>query len=166
MAAALSLMLAAFLAVFTARLLLADAALERRLVRLPVARAAAGLRELAPTAGSSRRPTGASAAIRWTMRFLNGSMLVFLLIVGLGPILWMLKSAITPTQDTLRQPMALWPHGFDLGAARDGLEQGPHRPLPVQHGRDRVRVVGSSRSSSRRRPASRCRPPAALQRGS
>ena len=34
---------------------------------------------------------------------------VFLLIVGLGPILWMLKSAITPTQDTLRQPMALWP---------------------------------------------------------
>ena len=41
-------------------------------------------------------------------------MLVFLVVVGLGPILWMLKSSITPTQDTLRLPMALFPHGFDL----------------------------------------------------
>ena len=40
--------------------------------------------------------------------------LVFLLVVGLGPILWMLKSSITPTLDTLRYPMALWPNGFDL----------------------------------------------------
>jgi multiple sugar transport system permease protein len=52
--------------------------------------------------------------VRWTMRALHGGTLVFLLIVGLGPILWMLKSSITPTQDTLRMPMALWPHGFDL----------------------------------------------------
>jgi multiple sugar transport system permease protein len=45
---------------------------------------------------------------------------VFLLIVGLGPLLWLAKSAITPTQDTLRTPMALWPNGFDwanVGAA-------------------------------------------------
>ena len=41
-------------------------------------------------------------------------MLVLLLIVGLGPILWLAKSAVTPTQDTLRMPMALWPHGIDL----------------------------------------------------
>ena len=41
------------------------------------------------------------------------------LIVGLGPLLWLAKSAITPTQDTLRKPMALWPHGFDLGIPRD-----------------------------------------------
>ncbi|HEY1169221.1 MAG TPA: carbohydrate ABC transporter permease [Candidatus Limnocylindrales bacterium] len=40
--------------------------------------------------------------------------LIFLLIVGLGPLLWLAKSAITPTQDTLRTPMAMWPHGFDL----------------------------------------------------
>ena len=40
--------------------------------------------------------------------------LVFLLIIGLGPILWMLKSSITPTLDTIRQPMALWPNGFDV----------------------------------------------------
>jgi multiple sugar transport system permease protein len=49
------------------------------------------------------------------MRIIHGATLVFLLIVGLGPLLWMVKSAITPTQDTLRMPMALWPHGFDLG---------------------------------------------------
>jgi multiple sugar transport system permease protein len=50
----------------------------------------------------------------WTMRFLQLAILVFLLVAGLGPILWMLKSSITPTQDTLRAPMALWPHGVDL----------------------------------------------------
>ena len=44
----------------------------------------------------------------------SGSTLLFLLIIGLGPILWMLKSSVTPTLDTLRQPMALWPNGFDL----------------------------------------------------
>jgi multiple sugar transport system permease protein len=53
--------------------------------------------------------------IRWPMRFLHGATLVFLLIVGLGPLLWMIKSSITPTQDTLRAPLALWPNGFDLG---------------------------------------------------
>jgi multiple sugar transport system permease protein len=53
--------------------------------------------------------------IRWPLRFLHGLTLVFLLVVGLGPLLWMIKSSITPTQDTLRYPMALWPNGFDLG---------------------------------------------------
>jgi len=53
--------------------------------------------------------------VRMAMRILQGATLLFLLIVGLGPLLWMVKSSITPTQDTLRMPMALWPHGFDLG---------------------------------------------------
>jgi multiple sugar transport system permease protein len=53
--------------------------------------------------------------VRWTLRLVEGATLVFLLIIGLGPLLWMVKSSITPTQDTLRTPMALWPHGFDLG---------------------------------------------------
>jgi len=52
--------------------------------------------------------------VRWLMRLIHGGTLIFLLVVGLGPILWMLKSSVTPTLDTLRQPMALWPHGFDL----------------------------------------------------
>jgi multiple sugar transport system permease protein len=56
-----------------------------------------------------------SRRIRWVIRFVEAATLVFLLIVGLGPLLWMVKSSITPTQDTLRTPMALWPHGFDLG---------------------------------------------------
>ena len=38
---------------------------------------------------------------------------VGLVIAGLGPLLWLAKSAVTPTQDTLRQPLALWPNGID-----------------------------------------------------
>ena len=53
--------------------------------------------------------------VRWTLRAIQAATLVFLLIFGLGPLLWLARSAITPTQDTLRTPMALWPHGFDFG---------------------------------------------------
>lgn len=52
--------------------------------------------------------------VRWSLRIIQGATLIFLLLVGLGPLLWMVKSSITPTQDTLRTPMALWPNGFDL----------------------------------------------------
>jgi multiple sugar transport system permease protein len=52
--------------------------------------------------------------VRWSMRALHFGTLVFLLIIGLGPILWMIKSSITPTLDTLRTPMALWPNGFEI----------------------------------------------------
>ena len=53
--------------------------------------------------------------VRWGLRLVHGATLLFLLLIGLGPLLWLAKSSITPTQDTLRMPMALWPHGFDLG---------------------------------------------------
>jgi multiple sugar transport system permease protein len=46
-----------------------------------------------------------------TMRFSELTLLVLLLIVCLGPLLWLAKSAVTPTQDTLRRPMAIFPHG-------------------------------------------------------
>jgi multiple sugar transport system permease protein len=49
--------------------------------------------------------------IRRTMRFSEIALLVLLLIVCLGPLLWLAKSAVTPTQDTLRRPMAIFPHG-------------------------------------------------------
>lgn len=62
------------------------------------------------SAADWRRPR-----IRWALRIIQVATLLFLLVIGLGPLLWMLKSSITPTQDTLRMPMALWPHGFDLG---------------------------------------------------
>ena len=39
--------------------------------------------------------------------------LLGLLVIGLGPILWLAKAAVTPTQDTLRHPLELWPHGMD-----------------------------------------------------
>jgi multiple sugar transport system permease protein len=37
-----------------------------------------------------------------------------LVVVGLGPLLWLAKSAITPTTDTITHPMSLFPHGTDL----------------------------------------------------
>jgi multiple sugar transport system permease protein len=38
-------------------------------------------------------------------------LLVGLIVIGLGPLLWLAKSAITPTTDTITHPMALFPHG-------------------------------------------------------
>lgn len=51
--------------------------------------------------------------IRIATRVTHIVLLVSLFVVGLGPILWLAKSAITPTQDTLRTPLALWPNGMD-----------------------------------------------------
>jgi multiple sugar transport system permease protein len=51
--------------------------------------------------------------VRATTRVTHAVLLVSLVVVGLGPILWLAKSAVTPTQDTLRQPLALWPNGMD-----------------------------------------------------
>jgi multiple sugar transport system permease protein len=56
-----------------------------------------------------RRP-----GVRWTLHVVNLSLLVVLIIVGLGPLLWLAKSAVSTTQDTLRHPMGLWPSGFDF----------------------------------------------------
>lgn len=77
-----------------------------RVAKRPVAQRDRGL--VSPVEWNRRRT-------RWTLRAIHAATLVFLLIFGLGPLIWLAKSAITPTQDTLRTPMALWPHGFDLG---------------------------------------------------
>ncbi len=50
--------------------------------------------------------------VRWGLGLAQKLLLVLLVIVGLGPILWLAKSAVTPTQDTITHPMALFPHGF------------------------------------------------------
>jgi multiple sugar transport system permease protein len=78
-------------------------------------------RRPAPTADRTSTERGILSSADWRqprVRRLVGALhvltLLILLVVGLGPILWMLKSSITPTLDTLRQPMALWPHGFDI----------------------------------------------------
>jgi len=40
---------------------------------------------------------------------------VLLVVIGLGPILWLAKSAITPTNDTITHPMSLFPNGVAWG---------------------------------------------------
>jgi len=50
--------------------------------------------------------------VKTIARCLHVIMFVLLLLVGLVPLLWLLKSAITPTHDTLTQPLALFPHGI------------------------------------------------------
>ncbi len=40
-------------------------------------------------------------------------LLVGLVVVGLGPLLWLAKAAVSTTQDTIQQPLALWPSGID-----------------------------------------------------
>ncbi len=51
-------------------------------------------------------------SVRFGLGAAHWALLAGLLIIGLGPILWLAKSAITPTQDTISHPMALFPHGF------------------------------------------------------
>ncbi len=52
--------------------------------------------------------------LRRTTRGLHTLLLGLLFLAGLGPMLWLAKAAVTPTQDTLRDPLAFWPNGLDL----------------------------------------------------
>jgi multiple sugar transport system permease protein len=49
--------------------------------------------------------------VRWFFGSSQVLLFVLLVLIGLGPILWLAKGAITPTIDTLRNPLALFPHG-------------------------------------------------------
>jgi multiple sugar transport system permease protein len=51
------------------------------------------------------------ARVKWGFGGAQVILLVGLIVVGLGPLLWLAKSAITPTNDTITYPMALFPHG-------------------------------------------------------
>jgi multiple sugar transport system permease protein len=53
-----------------------------------------------------RRP-----GVRWGVGGLQALLLIGLVVIGLGPLLWLAKSAITPTVDTITYPMSLFPHG-------------------------------------------------------
>ena len=48
---------------------------------------------------------------RWVLGTLLGLLLVSLLVSTLGPLLFLAKSAVSPTQDTLREPLAWFPSG-------------------------------------------------------
>jgi multiple sugar transport system permease protein len=52
--------------------------------------------------------------VRRTARTLHAVLLALLFLAGLGPMLWLAKAAVTPTQDTLREPLSLWPNGVDF----------------------------------------------------
>ncbi len=56
----------------------------------------------------ARRP------LSWSVNATHLALLLFLLVVGLGPLLWLAKASVSSTQDTLRHPMALFPSGVDL----------------------------------------------------
>jgi multiple sugar transport system permease protein len=64
--------------------------------------------------GVISRAEWASKPLRRGVRTVHGLLLAMLLVVGLGPMLWLAKAAVTPTRDTLRQPLALFPNGVDL----------------------------------------------------
>lgn len=49
--------------------------------------------------------------VRWSFGIGQSILLVGLVVGGLGPLLWLAKSAITPTNDTISHPMALFAHG-------------------------------------------------------
>jgi multiple sugar transport system permease protein len=57
--------------------------------------------------------------VRWSLNSLQALLFVGLLIFGLGPILWLAKSAVTPTGDTISHPIALFPNGFAWGNLHD-----------------------------------------------
>jgi multiple sugar transport system permease protein len=54
-----------------------------------------------------RRP-----GVRFPLATAQLILLILLVIAGLLPILWLMKAAFTPTQDTLTQPLAIFPHGI------------------------------------------------------
>ena len=61
---------------------------------------------------------------RWGMRTLHALLLAGLVVIGLGPLLWLAKAAITPTIDTISNPMAFFPHGVawsNLSEAWNGV---------------------------------------------
>jgi len=67
---------------------------------------------------SDERPAALISKAEWrrpSVRYGIGGahvlLLIGLVVVGLGPLLWLAKSAITPTQDTISHPMAFFLHG-------------------------------------------------------
>ena len=87
-----------------------------------------------PLRRRKRRPEGGQQAIvldsdwrrpsvRWGLGTAHTVLLVVLVIIGLGPILWLAKAAITPTRDTLTAPLALFPHGFAWSNLTDAWTQ-------------------------------------------
>jgi multiple sugar transport system permease protein len=61
--------------------------------------------------------------VRYGLGSIQVLLLVGLVVFGLGPILWLAKSAVTPTGDTISHPISLFPHGFAWGNLREAWSQ-------------------------------------------
>lgn len=75
---------------------------------------------------SDDRPPAVITPAEWrkpTVRFGVGAaqtlLLALLVVLGLGPIIWLAKSAITPSSDTITNPMGLFTHGFAWANLRE-----------------------------------------------
>ena len=62
-------------------------------------------------------------SVKYGLKTAHAILLVLLVVLGLGPILWLAKAAVTPTQDTLVHPMSLFPHGFAWSNLSDAWSQ-------------------------------------------
>ena len=51
--------------------------------------------------------------VRVAMLLVHVLLILGLVVAGLGPLLWLAKAAVTPTQDSISTPMLLWPNGID-----------------------------------------------------
>lgn len=51
-------------------------------------------------------------SVRWGLGTLHTALLILLVVIGLGPLIWLVKSALTPTLDTITTPLAWFPHGL------------------------------------------------------
>jgi multiple sugar transport system permease protein len=64
-----------------------------------------------PTGGLLSHNDWARRDVKWFFGSSQVLLFVLLVVIGLGPVVWLAKGAITPTIDTLRNPLALFPHG-------------------------------------------------------
>jgi multiple sugar transport system permease protein len=56
--------------------------------------------------------------VRWGVGTAHVLLLAGLVVIGLGPLLWLAKSAITPTTDTITHPLGLFPNGTEWSNVR------------------------------------------------
>lgn len=61
--------------------------------------------------------------VRWTMGGSSAVLLLGLIVICVGPLLWLTKAAVSTTQDTLRSPLALWPSGPQFGNIAEAWNQ-------------------------------------------
>lgn len=68
--------------------------------------------------GDRQRPS-----VRRTLRSTQAIILIGLIVVGLGPVLWLVKAALSTTQDLIRDPLAWFPSGIQWHNIADAWEQ-------------------------------------------